>query len=219
MNNGATRPLRDRVAVAIPTYDGKLDSAILLGLLSCTQFYSHMPIIMAGNAYVQLARNDIAHRFVEKMPECDWLMCIDADMRFTADDWRLLWQGDEQVVCAEYAYKYFDRTQPVRWGLGFTRIHRSVFEGIRALKTEDGQDLVRRYYREGEMHVDYHTQHVSSEGKFVGEDYGFFQWVSALPGIKARLETRTRLGHVGQYCFRYPDKTPDGYQLNDGAGQ
>jgi hypothetical protein len=195
---------RDKILIAIPTHDARVDSAILLGLLACTQYFSRMPVIEAGNAYIQLARNSLAHYFLHRT-SCEWLMWIDSDMRFTAHDWTLLWEGNEDVVCAEYSYKYFEMVPPVQWGLGFTRVHRSVFERIAAMKTEDGQDLVRRFYHKGEMMVDFHTQYVSQEGKFCGEDHGFFRWAHAV-GASARIETRTRLGHVGSYCFHYPEK-------------
>lgn len=197
---------REKILIGLPTYDYKVDSALMLGSLACTKYFSTMPLIYGGGSYVQTARNQIAHTFVEERKECDWLMWIDSDIRFTTRDWELLWEGEDLVVTAEYAKKIFGMP-PAQFGLGFTRVHRSVYEKIRDWKNEEGQEIIRRYHHEGRRVVDYHTQHVSSDERFNGEDHAFFKWCAAL-GVPTRVETRTRLGHVGQYCYGYPDQIP-----------
>lgn len=197
---------RDKIFIGIPSYDSRIDAALSQALLACTEFFSEMPVIQGGNALIQLARNELAHYFLTRTT-CEWFMSIDSDIRFRREDWQLVWEGEEDIVCAEYSYKYLHMNAPVKFGLGFTRTHRSVFERIAALKTDDGQDLVRRFYHKGEMMVDFYTQHVSTEGRFVPEDHGFFRWAHVADATM-RIETRTRLGHVGQFCFEYPDKIP-----------
>lgn len=195
---------RDNILICIASYDSKIDAALAQALLACTEFYSEMPLIQGGNALIQLARNELAHRFMNGT-KCEWLMSIDADIRFRREDWQLLWEGDEDIVSAEYSYKYLHMPAPVQLGLGFTRIHRSVFERIAKLRTDDGQDMARRFYHKGEVMVDYFAQHVSSEGRFRPEDHGFFMWAHCVEA-SIRMEDRTHLGHVGQFCFEYPDQ-------------
>lgn len=161
------------------------------------------------------------------------------------------------LVCAEYAYKTEDY-KPVSFGMGFVRIHRSVFETLQNLKHEPGQtvevrrDLVERlkgihfgdvspadpvgYPREdveallasvedkagtarlwqvshkGRLYTDFYpsgpliSQFVPS-GEWKGEDHGFFT-LCMLAGIVPRIETRTRLLHIGRKAYPYlgPDQ-------------
>lgn len=194
---------RDKILVAMPVYNSLIDAGCVSGLLSCAPFYER-PYIFSGNSSIALARNEITHMFVEKMPNYEWLMWIDADTRFTPRDWQLLWEGDDKlIVCAEYARKFLGMS-PVQFGLGFTRVHRSVYEKIKAL-TLDGEDRVRRFYHKGEMMVDYHPNGALGEGRWIGEDQGFFMWAAACE-IPTRLETRTRLVHAGSFGYEYPQQ-------------
>lgn len=205
---------REKILVAMPVHSYLIDAGCVTGLLSCAPFYAR-PFIFSGNSSIALARNEIAHVFVEKMPEHDWIQWIDADTRFTPADWQLLWEETDKkelIVCAEYARKFLGMP-PVQFGLGFTRVHRSVYEKIRELKTEDGQDRVNRFYHKGEMMVDYHPNGATPQGRWIGEDQGFFMWAAACD-IPTRLETRTKLGHAGTFCFGYPDQVP-GYKFID----
>jgi hypothetical protein len=210
---------REKILVCIPTFDFKVESELMLGLLSCTPYFSTMPMLYGGNSAVQLARNALAHHFVEQRPECDWLMWIDADTVFTKADWELLWEGDELIVCAEYARKLLG-AMPVKGGMGFMRVHRSVFEQMKELTTEDGQDRIPRYLHDGKLVVDYHSCGVMQNGEWVGEDRGFLLWAASL-NISVRWETRTRLGHAGRFVYGYPDQIP-GFKFMDadeGAAQ
>jgi hypothetical protein len=202
---------REKIVVAMPVYNSLVDAGCVNGLLSCIPFYCR-PFIYAGNSSIALARNVIAHTIIEKMPEAEWVMWIDADTRFTPDDWKLLWEGEEEIVCAEYARKILGMP-PVQFGLGFTRVHRSVYERIKQLTHEDGAERVNRFYHDGQMLVDYHPNGALQSGKWIGEDQGFFMWAN-LTGAKLRLETRTRLVHAGTFGFGYPDQIP-GFKMVD----
>jgi hypothetical protein len=163
------------------------------------------------------------------------------------------------LVCAEYSYKD-DTLRPCRFGMGFVRIHRSVFETLQELKHDGGptievqrhlmEDLKKYIGGEGPVTADILTAAISqlilaSEDKagtprlwqathqgrlyhdyfptgpilsqFVpsanwqGEDHGFFT-LCHLAGIIPRIETRTRLLHIGRKA--YPYLGPDG-----GGGQ
>jgi hypothetical protein len=203
-------PPRDKVLVMMPCYDWKIDCECVGGLLQCVPFYER-PLFFKGMSDVALARNELVHVFMEKT-NFEWAVMIDSDTTFTIHDWCLLMEGEELVVTAEYARKVVGE-KPVRFGLGFTRVHRSVFEKIKALSTEDGQERAQRFYHKGEIYVNYFPNGVTAEGRVVREDAGFFMLVS-LCEVSARVETRTRLGHVGPMKFGYPDQVA-GYSIVD----
>jgi hypothetical protein len=152
------------------------------------------------------------------------------------------------LVNAEYCYKD-DELRPVKFGMGFTRIHRSVFRTLEALKHPENplasqyEDVLKRLeafggdddipmidadilevlrrsrpdpgggprlYQvtyKGKLCTDFFpsgpliSQFVPS-GEWKGEDHGFFT-LAMLAGIVPRIETRTRLTHIGSKGFHY----------------
>ena len=156
------------------------------------------------------------------------------------------------LVNAEYCYKD-DELRPVKFGMGFTRIHRSVFRTLEALKhpdnpqwkyldraaddlqvmadrTERNSDQERELLRimqvirenlpdpgggprlwqcmhKGKLCTDFFpsgpilSQFVPT-AEWKGEDHGFFT-LCHIAGIVPRIETRTRLTHVGTKGFHY----------------
>lgn len=207
-------PPRDQVLIGMPSYTG-IEPECVGGLLQCWPYYDR-PLFFKGMSNIALARNEIAHIFLEKT-KYEWLVMIDSDTAFTIQDWFYLWEGTEDVVCCEYARKVLGMP-PVQFGLGFTRVHRRVFQKIKDLTTEDGQERVNRFYHKGELFVDYFPNGATSDARWIGEDQGFFMW-AAMTDSKPRLETRTRLGHIGRMTYGYPDQVP-GYKIvteEDGA--
>lgn len=157
----------------------------------------------------------------------------------------------DMLVCAEYVYKN-DDLRPVTFGMGFVRIHRSVFETLQLLKYDGGSTVeVRRDVFErvkdalsktrvhddyadmskdlhelvetsqdqagqsrlwqcshkGRLYHDYFpsgaiiSQYVPT-AEWRGEDHGFFT-LCHLAGIIPRIETRTRLMHIGRKGYPY----------------
>lgn len=147
------------------------------------------------------------------------------------------------LVNAEYCYKD-DELRPVKFGMGFTRIHKSVFRTLEALEHpknsnfEPYRDALRRLENMGEgIPSDilevlrrslpdpgggprlYQVQHKGKlytdffpsgplisqfvpTAEWKGEDHGFFT-LCMLAGIVPRIETRTRLIHIGTKGFPY----------------
>lgn len=202
---------REKILVCIPAYDSRIDLSCITGLFQCMPMY-HRPFFFAGNSNVAMARNNIAHLFVEKLTSYDWIMMIDSDTGFTIDDWNILWEGDEHIVTAEYARKKIGE-KPVKFGLGFTRVHRDVFEKMKALLNDDGSERLGRFYNEGQMMVDYFPTGSIDSGRWIGEDQGFFMW-AALTDSSVRIETRTRLKHIGRFEYCYPDQI-EGFKMVD----
>jgi len=195
---------REKVVVGMPVHNCMIDVACVNGLIACAPFYLR-PINVGQNAYVSLARDHITHIFLHRTT-AEWLTWIDADTGFTPDDWMKLYEGDDLIVCGAYARKLFG-APPVQWGLGFTRVHRSVYETLAALTTEDGQDRLPRFYYEGEMMIHFHPQGIFGPGSWGGEDQGFFLWAREAK-IPTRFETRTQLKHAGRYEFGFPCQMP-----------
>lgn len=180
-------------------------------------------------SHPSLVRNIIADNFLRS--DFKWLVCLDSDIYFSVRDWEYLMEPTVQatdpepsrlelggaqenaptqwadaLVSAEYAYKR-DTFEPVKLGLGFTRIHRSVFETLINMKTGDGRQALWMGQKDGRKFYDFYPDGAylstivpSSEWK--GEDHGFFT-MCMLAGIIPRIETRTRLTHIGRKGYPY----------------
>lgn len=158
----------------------------------------------AGLSEIALARNVITQRF--KQSDCDWFMMIDSDIVFSEDDWNYLWEGSEDVVTASYARKIPGKS-PANYGLGFTRVHRRVFDKIDNLMNESGtMEIAARFYMDGAMHVNYFPGGVTGDSRWLGEDRAFFT-LCQIAEIEHRLETRCQLQHVGSFLYGYPDQS------------
>lgn len=165
-----------------------------------------------GESSISSARDYVAHYFLTRTT-CEWLVWIDADIAFTRADWAFLMeqQGTELAVCAEYMKKTQDLAPEVaNFGLGFARVHRSVFEQLDNLVTDDGRPRMLRYRSQVHINggsdieefVEYHPIGVHPDGSRRNEDHGF--WLMArLAGITIRKETRTKLGHTGPFTWWY----------------
>jgi hypothetical protein len=196
----------NKVLVCIPSIDRRLDVGLIGGLMQCQHLFHH-PYFYVGMSDIALARNHIAHKFVEHEPNFDWLMQIDSDIEFDLSDWEKLWEGDEDIATAEYSKKVIGEP-PAQFGLGFTRVHRSVFEKLKALENEDGTELVPRFYHKSEIMTGYYTAGPNTEARWVGEDKSFF-FRASLTNATYRIEKRTHLRHIGQFAFHYPQQIPN----------
>jgi len=198
-------PTRNEIVVSIPSIDRRVDVGCIGGLLQTCHLYHHTDFF-CGNSDIALARNEIAHRFVE-YSDFPWLVMIDSDIEFNPSDWELLWEGDEDIVTCAYSKKIIGE-KPAEYGLGFTRVHRSVFERLRDLRMEDGKEALPRFYLKGDVMCAYFTSGPSHDSRWVGEDKSFFIRASLLNGCTCRVERRTTLRHIGAFPFHYPEQIP-----------
>lgn len=176
--------------------------------------------------------------------------------RHPSDGETMIVQGEcDVLVNCEYAYKR-DSFEPVQYGLGFYRVHRSVFSILQQLvhrdngrvevdsvqlqillaavedcgvlsnqeltelvkrvrdssTTQAGQPRLWQVTHEGRVFHDYYPSgpimdlHIPN-GKWMGEDHGFWT-LCHLAGLVPRIETRTRLLHMGRKAYPYEGPDP-----------
>jgi hypothetical protein len=210
------RPIFDR---STPGHDrGMLD---LIADQNIGAQYDHV-----GESSISSARDYVAHYFLTRT-QCDWLVWIDSDITFSRQDWAYLMEqnGDELAVCAEYLKKTQDLSLEVaNFGLGFARVHRSVYERLDEMTREEGAPRLLRYRagvllngaRSMEEMTEYHPIGVHPDGSRRNEDHGFWLMVR-LAGIPIRVETRTRLGHTGNFTWWYDKEKIDAAKARRGA--
>lgn len=208
------------VLIATPVLDFKPDIEHMMGIIEVigASGGSVMPYWLTGNSNIHEARNRIAHHFLKHTP-CDTCVWIDSDIVFTLQDFEHLMEGDEEIVIAPYARKVLGKS-PVDFGFGFCRTNRSVFQKLAdwMAPAEGGgeEEALHRYFNDGELAVDYFYTGASTDCRWFGEDTGFWHWC-AMNDFKPRMETRTRLGHVGRLVYRYPEQIPGWEPKNEGA--
>lgn len=165
-----------------------------------------------GQSSISDARDYVAHYFKTRTT-CDWLVWIDSDIAFSRQDWAYLMEqhGNELAVCAEYMKKTQDLSiQVAQFGLGFARVHRSVYERLDDLTHDDGEPRLRRYRSRVELgevktieeFVEYHPVGVAPDGSRKNEDH-FFWLLCHLAQVPVRVERRTKLGHTGSFTWWY----------------
>ena len=179
-----------------------------------------------GESSVSTARDYVAHYFLTRTT-CEWLVWVDADIAFNRTDWAYLMeeQSSELAVCAEYMKKSLDLAPEVaQFGLGFARVHRSVFEQLDELTTDEGIPRLMRYRSRVTINgqstmedfVEYHPIGVMPDGSRRQEDHGFWLMVR-LAKIPIRIERRTRLGHTGPFTWWYDRDRHEAHKAKRGA--
>jgi hypothetical protein len=269
-----------KVLLAMPCHSGRNHAELTGALIStANRFHAFFPLMECSHP--SLARNVIAEVFMNRFPQCEWLVCVDDDIAFHPEDLDILLEpcdlsadydkpGMQQptrvttslaiagesldnttigaadaLVCAQYRYKR-DEYDVVNLGMGFVRIHRSVFEQLQKMehpKNPDAteyEELLHRLsansesaglsqrdiqtleacrpgpgggprlwqaQRDGRVIWDYFPSGpilstFIPTADWKGEDHGFFT-LCMLAGVFPRIETRTRLTHIGRKGYHY----------------
>jgi hypothetical protein len=197
-----------RVLMAMPAIDGRLEILTVMGLVQvmAASGGAVRPYFLTGNSNIHEARNVIAHYFKTLATDCDTLVMVDTDIGFDLEAFTLLMEGDEDIVIAPYAKKAIGKGS-TDFGMGFCRIARKVFVELDSWLDEEGGEMLHRYYSDNGIMTDYFFTGASSDGRWFGEDTGFWHWCM-LRGFTLRQEKRCRLIHVGKFYYCYPDQTP-----------
>lgn len=179
--------------VCTPAYDGRVTcdySQSLAEAAFCSPLHGVQltACVMGNGAFIDLARNIFAKKFLEDFPECTHLFFIDADLRFQPNAFiGLLKSG--LPICAgvyrrrqdpeEYPFKgtenpdggglWFvdDWLQCDRVPTGFLCISRPVLEEM----SKDARQVVI-HDQKGPVPWLFETK-FDEQNRFVGEDYGF----------------------------------------------
>lgn len=199
------RPDPQSIAICIPTNRG-VDGFTLRGL--CSLYRSGRvvhDVLLQGGSPVQIPRMLLTAQFLQS--SCEWMVFLDDDVGFTIGDWDILWEETEErelAVCAEYLKKVEGHHYPATWGLGFARVHRSVFAKLRELRHPGGGEMVTHGEYFGIPISDYFPTGMFAPPKsaWCPEDHGFWTLVHQAK-VATRLERRTRLIHTGTTHFAY----------------
>ena len=193
------------IILAMPCKDGRNDVMATRGLCNVigTGRLANQPLLIFGGSNVGAVRNTIVHEFLERTT-AEWLMMLDDDIGFGVEDWDFLFEthDGEKCVCAEYLQKLDGQRVPARFGLGFSRVHRSVFDTLTRLTDDSGVPWVRQGIYAGRLMWDFFPQGTNSAGEYRQEDHGVWTLVK-LAGIGVRIETRAHLLHSGRSTWRY----------------
>lgn len=187
-------PTKETTLVALPLADGRIEWECAMGLLStCGREWVGL-LTKCYTSSIGLARCELANGFLQT--PFQWLVMIDQDTLFTAQDLAFLLDGDDYAVNGPYAQKD-DDAKPVIRGLGFTRVHRSVLELLVS------EELAVPFTFQGKHMHDFFIQGATGTGGYLGEDSGFW-WLLSQIGVFPRIELRVNLQHIGKYRYTIP---------------
>jgi hypothetical protein len=212
--------------ICTPCYGGNVSdkttvSLFNLGKLLARNNVPHGLLTTANESLISKGRSKMANFFINNT-EYEYLFFLDSDVGFDPADVLKLMSHNKELVCGAYPMK----TIPLRWnftltnpemregdliaieriGIGFSLIHRSVFEKI---TQKYGKEL--RYIPEG-----YSIGHITTEEEkknsfhffselkekdvFLPEDLSFFTRAIHCC-IQPWLDTSINLCHVGSHVF------------------
>lgn len=207
-----------KILLAMPCGDGKIHAATMMSVMAIMALSEGQitPYWHLYGSNIAEVRNGCAHYFLTRT-DCDTLFFLDSDIVFSPHDFACMLEGDEQVVIAPYARKVMGMP-PTGFGMGFCRIHRSVFDTLNSLTDDEGGEALGRYYLEGQgVATHFFYTGASTDARWFGEDTGFWHFC-AMNNTTTRFENRTNLGHIGQYVYRCPSQIPPEVVPYSGAG-
>jgi len=138
------------IYIGLASYDAKLHHSTVGGLFNVAYAMGKdkLPVcldIIPHDCFIGHARSLMAKRFLSIPGSTDMVM-VDADVGFSADDFRAIMKIDADIVCGIYPYKKDEESYPaapmipynrkgrlvelVYGPAGFMRIRRKVFEAI-----------------------------------------------------------------------------------------
>ena len=232
---------RDRIMVGTPCYGGAVRSEFMTSMMDLMMHLnarfraadgsvSIEPIVadfstLENESHIDRARNKIANLFMRS--PYNWLMFIDSDIVFTAQDVARLWRhgmNGQKLVCGPYALKgivpqfavnVVEGTKATEHGLyecyhggtGFMLIHRSAFEAMEAGGMAEeynlgSNDPNRAEHKTARAYFKSGVREYKQAGKiWLSEDYMFCHEWRQLGG-KVMVDRGIALEHIGS--LKYP---------------
>ncbi len=229
-----------RICLSMPVYN-KIDVPFvqcLMAMCASTSFIGTWDFL-PGDSLVNRARNNLAKRFLDGFPgqtedgkpatlHFDWMLFLDTDLVFRADDVKLLYElglnKGPGIYVGTYPIKQLkpkvvfnnmpgcipDKEGIVEVreaGTGFMLIHRDVFEQMK----EKFKDEITYQVDMGDMgNVATYQWDFFSVGvyfdpqlqrkRFLSEDWYFCQRWRAMGG-KVLMQTKISCNHIGQFAY------------------
>ena len=184
-------------------------------MLCCIAAFQGYDVLVHSysDSLVTRARNRAAATFLRG--DREYILFIDSDILFTKEHMDMLMQSDDPVVAGIYCKKekevapcliVLDQHKPLpvgswaeiaRAGTGFLRVHRSVFESMKAQNGDAENDWRKAalYTNHGQDEWDFFPVGVKNK-EYLSEDWFFCDRARNL-GFKIILDTRIQTRHVG----------------------
>ncbi len=213
--------------ICIPCYGGNvsdktLSSVFNLGKTLVRNNIDHGLLTTANESLISKGRSKMANFFINNT-DYEYLFFLDADVGFDSNDVLKLLDHKKQLVCGAYPMK----TVPLKWnftlseplkkernlvaieriGIGFSLIHRSVFDKLtkkygEELKYLPKEESLGHETTEKEMKNSYHFfSELKEDNVYLPEDLSFFTRVKNC-GIQTWMDVSINLCHVGSHVFQ-----------------
>lgn len=215
------------VLICVPCYGGLVSDKTTNSLFNLAKKLvrnniDHGLLTLANESLISKGRSKIANFFLNNT-NYEYLFFLDADVGFNDDDFIKLLSHKKEIVSGAYPMK----TIPLKWnftletpekregnliaiqkiGIGFTLIHRSVFEKIikkfgDELKYFPAHENINYKMTEKDFNNSYHFFHeYKLDNVYLPEDLSFFQRVKDC-GVQPWLDVSINLSHVGSHVFK-----------------
>ena len=217
-----------KLLIGIPSYDSRMETRTAVSLANLLPALQAAGIkyglcIVAGDAMVTRARNEVVGRFLQS--PADALLCLDADMEFSPEDVLTMHGAARGVVVGDYPKRVpggsgvarldvtkadlvenADGSVTLSWSGPLIEIA-AVGAGFMLLRRDVVERLVARapaYVTPGGLRHDVFACGVR-DGAFETEDYAFCRRLREA-GETIWMDTRVKLGHcAGGVVYRLPE--------------
>jgi len=185
---------------------------------------SFQVLVNPGDSLITRSRNNLAHDFLHKS-DCDYLLFLDTDLDFQAEDIRRLISNRRQdaLVCGQYAIKQAelrmcynrlagetigpdDMLRVAESGTGAMLIPRAILECYRE-KFKDKLEYTDDQFKDKRISFfDVGVIKETSEcSRYLSEDWLFCRRVRQL-GFSVYVDTAVLMGHHGWIRYPLPDE-------------
>jgi hypothetical protein len=213
------------VLICVPSYGGIVSdktavSLFNLGKTLVRNSIDHALLSLSNQSLITRGRSKMANFFLNNT-EYEYLFFLDSDIGFDPNDVLKLLSHKKELVSGAYPMKSI----PLEWnfslskngkrendlvaidriGIGFTLIHRKVFESIikkygEELKFVPGQTKTE-VITSRELNNSYHFfSELKYQNTYLPEDLSFFERAKNC-GFQPWMDVSINLSHVGSYVF------------------
>lgn len=214
------------ILIGIPCYNGWISDITNAGLFELGKLLvkhkiSHGLLTLSNQSLISFGRSKIANFFLNNT-QFEYLFFLDSDIGFQAEDVLQLLSHQKLLISGAYPLK----TLPLQWnyaltepaiaenpligidsiGIGFSLIHRTVFQAIAdkygaEIKYIPHSDTENLQISAAEIANSYHFFRELQNGfTWLSEDISFFLRAKNC-GIQAWLDTSIKLRHVGSHIY------------------